>query len=87
MAHTLSALHQQLQQALLTSLEIHLDGLDDPTARRAALDEACGRLGEHLSAALLPPPASSGEPWKHPVLIAAALHAAAQQLRGQLANA
>ena len=66
---------------------MHLDGLDDPTARRAALDEACGRLGEHLTATLPSPPSSSAEPWKHPALIATALHAAARQLRGQLADA
>ena len=86
MAHTQSALHQQLQQALLASLKKHLDGLRDPTARRAALNEVCGRLSEHLTT--LPPlPFSNGEPWKHPALIATALHAAAQQLRGQLADA
>ena len=66
---------------------MHLNGLDDQTARRVALNEACGRLGEHLTAPLLPLPSSSGEPWKHPALIATALHAAAQQLRGQLADA
>ncbi|TPG46038.1 hypothetical protein EAH89_25255 [Roseomonas nepalensis] len=87
MAHTLSTLHQQLQQALLTSLEIHLDGLDDPAARRAALDEACGRLSKHLTAPLLSLRSSGSVPWKHPALIGAALHAAAQQLRGQLADA
>ena len=65
---------------------MQLDGLDDQTARRAALNEACGRLSEHLTT--LPPlPSSSGEPCEHPALIASALHAAAQQLRGQLADA
>ncbi|TPG36405.1 hypothetical protein EAH89_30190 [Roseomonas nepalensis] len=61
---------------------MHLERLDDPTARRAALEEACGCLSEHLTAPLPPLPSSRGEP----ALIAAALHAA-RQLRGQLADA
>ncbi|TPG36243.1 hypothetical protein EAH89_30425 [Roseomonas nepalensis] len=78
-------LSQHLQQALLASLEMHLDGLDDPVERRAALHEVCGRLGDHLSAAPLSFP--SEEQRRHCALVADALHAASEQLRGQMADA
>ena len=75
----------QLQQALVTSLEMYLAEIDDPTARCTALHDACGRIAEHLSAA--PLPCSGQDQWRHPALITAALYAATEQLQGQLADA
>ncbi|TPG37701.1 hypothetical protein EAH89_29915 [Roseomonas nepalensis] len=85
MAHSQPDFAAQLQQALLTSLEMYLADIDEPAARRMALHDACGRIAEHLSAA--PLPCSGNDQWKHPALITAALYAATQQLQGQLANA
>lgn len=85
LAHSQPGLSQQLQQALLASLERHLDGLDDPGERRAALHRASGRISEHLSAA--PLALSTEEQWRHRALVADALHAAGDQLRGQMADA
>lgn len=84
-ARTQPGLNQHLQQALLASLEMHLDGLGDPAERRAALRKACGRISEHLSAA--PLALSTEEHWRHRALLAAALHAASEQLRGQMVDA
>ena len=84
MAYSQSSLSRQLTEALLASLEMHLEGLAAPAARRAALQEACGRINGHLSVAPLP---SSGDgQWRHPALITAALYAAAQHLQEQPAN-
>ncbi|TPG53294.1 hypothetical protein EAH89_17405 [Roseomonas nepalensis] len=85
LAHSQPALAAQLQQALLTSLEMYLAEVDDPAARCTALQDACGRIAEHLSVA--PLPCSGDDQWKHPALITAALYAATQQLQGQLADA
>ncbi|TPG37495.1 hypothetical protein EAH89_30055 [Roseomonas nepalensis] len=73
-----SALNQLLQQALIASLKKRLDGLHDTAARREALDEVCGRL----TAILFSLSSSREEAWKHSAFVAAALHAAAEQLAG-----
>ena len=84
MASLQSPLSRQLTEALLASLEMHIKELIAPAASRAALQEVCGRINEHLSVAPLP---SSGEgQWRHPAFITAALYAAAQKLQGQPAN-
>ncbi|TPG44305.1 hypothetical protein EAH89_27300 [Roseomonas nepalensis] len=75
----------QLQQALLTSLEMYLAETDDPATRCTALHDACERIAEHLSAA--PLPCSGEDQWRHPALITAALYAATRQLQDQLADA
>ena len=84
-AHSQSGLSQQLQQALLASLERHLDGLDDPGERRAALHRACGRISDHLTT--VPLSLSGEDQRRHCALVADALHAAGDQLRGQMADA
>ena len=85
LAHSQPGLNHHLQKALLASLEVHLDGLDDPGERRAALHKASDRISEHLTAA--PLALLNEEHWRHRALVADALHAAGDQLRGQMADA
>ncbi|MBI0539457.1 hypothetical protein D9599_28480 [Roseomonas sp. KE2513] len=85
MPRTMPLLSKALQSALRESLEIHLDGIVDPSVHRTALQAVCGRIDDYLTTATLP--VSGTELVPHQVLITAALHAASDQLCDGLANA
>ena len=79
-----SSAEEILTTALRTSLEWHLDGVEDPSSRWLALQEACRRLEHHLATT---PALATGKalPSNH-ALITSALRRAAQELEADMAD-
>ncbi|WP_043839188.1 hypothetical protein [Muricoccus aerilatus] len=74
-----------IQAALHEGLELHLDGIIDPSVRSAEIRATCGRIADYLVSA--PLPIADDELAAHRALIAATLQAAERQLRANMVDA